>query len=146
MKKKLKNQVKVHTFLGCTYNFQDFAQTQENFAQLHDRETVTFKNSAVHLHTVHNMYTLLFMYTVYTMNNLTQLYAFTIDYGILKALQYLEPTMVQLNTEPHNWAVFISFSFFIYIKHSAVQCSAVQYSALQYGAVQYSQTWKMLGS
>ena len=27
------------------YNFQDFAQTQENFARSHNRETVTFRNS-----------------------------------------------------------------------------------------------------
>ena len=32
------------------YNSQDFAQTQENFAQSHDRETVTFRNSEMHLH------------------------------------------------------------------------------------------------
>ena len=35
----------MHTFLGCTYNSQDFAETQENFAQSHDLETVTFRNS-----------------------------------------------------------------------------------------------------
>ena len=35
----------MHTFLGCTYNYQDFAQTQKNFARSHDRETVTFRNS-----------------------------------------------------------------------------------------------------
>ena len=34
----------MHNFF-CAYNSQDFAQTQENFARLHDRETVTFKNS-----------------------------------------------------------------------------------------------------
>ena len=46
-KRKLKKrEVKMHTFLGCTYNSQDFAQTQENFARSHDRETVTFRNSA----------------------------------------------------------------------------------------------------
>ena len=33
------------TFLVCTYNSQDFAQTQENFARSHAHETVTFRNS-----------------------------------------------------------------------------------------------------
>ena len=46
MKKKTEKEVKRHTFLVCTYNFQDFAQTQENFARSHDLETVTFINSA----------------------------------------------------------------------------------------------------
>ena len=36
----------MHTFLDCTYKSQDFAQTQENFARSHDRETVIFRNSA----------------------------------------------------------------------------------------------------
>ena len=35
------------TFLVWVYTFQDFAQTQQNFARSHDRETVTFKNSAI---------------------------------------------------------------------------------------------------
>ena len=34
----------MHKFLVCTYCFF-FAQTQENFALLQDRETVTFRNS-----------------------------------------------------------------------------------------------------
>ena len=46
MKKKLKKEVKIHIFLGCTYNSQDFAQTQENVVQSHDCETMTFRNSA----------------------------------------------------------------------------------------------------
>ena len=45
MEKKLKKVVKMHKFLGCAYNFQDLAQTQENFARSHDRDTVTFRNS-----------------------------------------------------------------------------------------------------
>ena len=36
----------MHTFLVCKYNFQDFAQTQENFARSHKHVTVTFRNSA----------------------------------------------------------------------------------------------------
>ena len=35
----------MHTFLGCTYNSQDFAQPQENSARSHDHETVKFRNS-----------------------------------------------------------------------------------------------------
>ena len=35
----------MHTCLVCAYNSQDFAQTQENVARSHDRETVTFRNS-----------------------------------------------------------------------------------------------------
>ena len=44
--KKEKNvlKVKMHTFLFCTCKSQNFAQSQTNFARLHDRETVTFKN------------------------------------------------------------------------------------------------------
>ena len=38
----------MHEFLVCTYNSQDFAQTQENVARLHDPETVTFRNSGLH--------------------------------------------------------------------------------------------------
>ena len=45
MKKKLKKVVKMHKFLICAYNSQDFAQTQENFAPSHDGTTVTFRNS-----------------------------------------------------------------------------------------------------
>ena len=37
----------MHKFLVCAYNSQDFAQTQENFARSHDRETVTFRNSGL---------------------------------------------------------------------------------------------------
>ena len=33
------------TFLVWVYTSQDFAQTQQNFARSHDRETVTFRNS-----------------------------------------------------------------------------------------------------
>ena len=33
-------------FLVCTYKFQDFAQSQTNFVRSHNRETVTFRNSA----------------------------------------------------------------------------------------------------
>ena len=35
----------MHKFLVCAYTFQYFAQTPENFARSHDRETVTFRNS-----------------------------------------------------------------------------------------------------
>ena len=43
---KMVKEVKMHNFLLSAYNSQDFAQSQENFARLQDRETVTFKNSA----------------------------------------------------------------------------------------------------
>ena len=46
MKKKLEKDVKMHKFLVCAYNSKDFAQTQENFARSHDRETVTFRTPA----------------------------------------------------------------------------------------------------
>ena len=46
LRKKQKKDVKMHKFLVCSYNSQDFAKTQENFAWSHDRETVTFRNSA----------------------------------------------------------------------------------------------------
>ena len=45
MTTKTVKEVNVHTFLVCAYKSQDFAQSQENFAWLHDRETVTFRNS-----------------------------------------------------------------------------------------------------
>ena len=35
----------MHNLLVCAYNSQYFAQTQENVAQSHDRETVPFRNS-----------------------------------------------------------------------------------------------------
>ena len=38
-------EVKMHKFSVCAYKSQDFAQSRENFARLHDRETVTFRNS-----------------------------------------------------------------------------------------------------
>ena len=42
---KTEKVVKMHTFLVCAYNSKDLAQTKENFARLHDHETVTFRNS-----------------------------------------------------------------------------------------------------
>ena len=45
MKKKPVKEVKMHKFLVCLYKYQDFAQSQKNFARSHDRETVTFRNS-----------------------------------------------------------------------------------------------------
>ena len=39
----------MHKFLVCAYNSQYFAQTPENFAQSHDCETRTFRNSAYYL-------------------------------------------------------------------------------------------------
>ena len=41
--KKIKKEVNMHIFLACAYNYQDFAQTQENLARSHDRETVTLE-------------------------------------------------------------------------------------------------------
>ena len=43
-KKQTKN-VKLQRIFVCTYNSQGFAQTPETFERLHDRETVTFRNS-----------------------------------------------------------------------------------------------------
>ena len=50
MKNKIVKEVKKHKFLVCAYKSQDFAQSQKNCARLHDRETVTFRNSVVELH------------------------------------------------------------------------------------------------
>ena len=36
----------MHTFLVCAYKSPDFAQSEKFFAWSHDRETVTFRNSA----------------------------------------------------------------------------------------------------
>ena len=44
--KKVVTEVKMHKSLVCAYKSQDFAQSQKNFAQLHDREIVTFRKSA----------------------------------------------------------------------------------------------------
>ena len=44
--KEEEKEVKIHKFLVCAYNSQDFAQTPENFAWSLDRKTVTFRNSA----------------------------------------------------------------------------------------------------
>ena len=35
----------MYKFLVCSYNSQDFAQTQEIFVRSHNRETMTFRNS-----------------------------------------------------------------------------------------------------
>ena len=45
MKKKTVKMVEMHKLSVCAYKSQDFAQSEKNFAQLHDRETVTFRNS-----------------------------------------------------------------------------------------------------
>ena len=42
---KEEKEVKLHKFLVCAYNSQDFVQTPENFAGSHDHEIVTFRNS-----------------------------------------------------------------------------------------------------
>ena len=47
MKKKTVTEVKIHNFLVCPCKSQDFDQSQQNFARSHDRETVTFRNSAL---------------------------------------------------------------------------------------------------
>ena len=47
MEKKTVKEVKIHQFLICAYKSQDFAQSKENVGRSHDRETVTFRNSAV---------------------------------------------------------------------------------------------------
>ena len=36
----------MHKCLVCAYKSHDFAQSQKNFARSHDREIVTFRNSA----------------------------------------------------------------------------------------------------
>ena len=47
-------------FPACTHKSQNFAQSQQNFAPLHDGETVTFRNSAysftLHIH-ISTLYT-----------------------------------------------------------------------------------------
>ena len=37
----------MHKFLVCASKSQDFAQSQTNFVQLHEHETVTFRNSVL---------------------------------------------------------------------------------------------------
>ena len=39
----------MHKFLVCAYKSQDVAQSQKKFALSHDRETMTFRNSAMGL-------------------------------------------------------------------------------------------------
>ena len=46
-KEKTKKEVKMHIFLVCVCKSQDIAQSQQNFALLHDHETVTFRNSVI---------------------------------------------------------------------------------------------------
>ena len=46
MKKKTVKEVKMHNFVVRTCKSQGFAQSQKLFARSHDRETVTFRNSA----------------------------------------------------------------------------------------------------
>ena len=52
METKTVKEVKIHIFLVCTCKSHDLAhsqkkieQSQEKFQRLHDRETVTFRNS-----------------------------------------------------------------------------------------------------
>ena len=47
MKKKTVKKGKMHILLVCACKSQDFGQSQKNFAQSHDRETVTFRNSEI---------------------------------------------------------------------------------------------------
>ena len=56
-KKKLQKEVEMQKKIVCKYNSQDFAQTQGNFAWSHDRETVTFRNSALE-HSKMNCFTI----------------------------------------------------------------------------------------
>ena len=49
MKKKTVKVVEMHQFLVCPCKSEDFAQSQENFAPLHDHETVTFRSSVPEL-------------------------------------------------------------------------------------------------
>ena len=42
---KTVEKVGMHKFLVSKYQSQNVAQSQENFARSHDRETVTFRNS-----------------------------------------------------------------------------------------------------
>ena len=44
-KEKTLKEVNMQKFLVTAYKYQDFAQSQENFARTHDCETVTFRNS-----------------------------------------------------------------------------------------------------
>ena len=46
MNTKTVKDAKMHKFLVCACKYQDFAQSQKFFARSHDRETVTFRNSA----------------------------------------------------------------------------------------------------
>ena len=43
----------MHEFLVCACKFQDFVQSQEIFAQVHNCETVTFRNTGVICHASH---------------------------------------------------------------------------------------------
>ena len=52
MNTKTVKEVKMHKFLVCACKYQDFAQSQKFFARSHDRETVTFRNSAQGLDTL----------------------------------------------------------------------------------------------
>ena len=42
---KMEKINKITNFPACTYKSQNVAQSQQNFAPLHDGETVTFRNS-----------------------------------------------------------------------------------------------------
>ena len=42
-------EVKIHNFLVCACKYQDFAQSQQNSVRSHNRENVTFRNTAINL-------------------------------------------------------------------------------------------------
>ena len=41
--------VKIHLFWDCAYKSQDFSQSQGNFAQSHDCDTVTLRNTEIQM-------------------------------------------------------------------------------------------------
>ena len=47
---KMVKEVKMNKFLFSAFKSQDFVQSQENFAQSHDRVTMTFRNSGCKAH------------------------------------------------------------------------------------------------
>ena len=48
-KKKTVREVKMHKLLVCACKSQDLAQSQKKVERSHNRETVTFRNSAAHM-------------------------------------------------------------------------------------------------
>ena len=58
-------EVKLHNYIVCVYKSHDFAQSQENFVQSPDSETMTFRNPVYQVHPVYPVHPVNLVYPVH---------------------------------------------------------------------------------